>query len=88
MNDLIWRDYGGSMSYLHRADGQVVAEMISAQYDRWSIKVNHKARGYWIGRDLAKAACERIVEMERPGRIIVQAISPHKQAFWQRWFGC
>jgi ribosomal protein S18 acetylase RimI-like enzyme len=84
----IWRDFGDSMSYLHRADGEVLAEMISSRYDRWSIKVNHKARGLWIGRDLAKAACERIVEMERPGRIVVQHISPSAPSFWQRWFGC
>lgn len=87
MNDHSWRDFGDSMSYLHRADGQVLAEIISSRYDRWSIKVNNKARGLWIGRDLAKAACERIVEMERPGRIVELQICPPAVTFWRRWFG-
>lgn len=87
---LKWRDYGDSKSYLHLPDGEVVAEMITAGHDRWSISVKYKARGVWITRELAKSACERIYEKERPGRVVMvvsaeQMVEPdEKLSAWKR----
>lgn len=64
MTSLAWKDCGDSKSVLFRDGGQVLAEIIYAGHGTWSIKVLHRARGQWVGRDSAKAACEGLVRKE------------------------
>jgi hypothetical protein len=85
----VWKDCSDLKSFLYAPDGRVLAEIIYGGYGTWSIKVAHKARGSWMGRDLAKAACEQIVEAERPGRVLFireidRAPSVEPLTWWQR----